>query len=209
MFNWGMYAPYYEEAKRKEHTDIIEELKSKGYVVKSSLITTYNVYDENNKLIAHNASYEDLEELCGENTKTREWAIKEHRKMWKWISRQIMKDYKEHCSIKKIYSYKELYIENNFKNKYIHNKCFCCGYAREYDFDICYNYCPLYWNAENTEENCIYGYYGSILKIFNNATKNLVTVGSVDEYSTCEEGARRLAKMAYKIAMLEERKDNV
>mgnify|MGYP007106417683 CR=1 FL=1 len=41
-------------------------------------------------------------------------------------------------------------------------------------------------------------------EIFNNATIYLK-----GEYIACEEVARRLSKMAYKIAMLEERKDNV
>lgn len=141
---------------------------------------------------------------------SREQAIKEHRKMWKWISRQIMKDYKETHSIKTITIYKKIYLENNFKNEYISGSCFCCEYAHSKSrFQRCTDNCPLYWNLENTEESCTGGYYCSINKIFNIVTTDLVTVGLVDEYMVCEEGAKRLSKMAYKIAMLEERKDNV
>lgn len=141
---------------------------------------------------------------------TREQAIMEHRKMWKWISRQIMKDYKENYSIKDINSYKKIYLDNNFKNEYIACSCFCCQYATNKNrIQACVNNCPLYWNAENTEENCMKGYYSSVNRILHKAIIGFVTVGSVDEYIVCEEGAKKLSRMAYKIAMLEERKDNV
>lgn len=137
---------------------------------------------------------------------TKEQAITEHRKMWKWISRQIMKDWKEKCSIKTISNYKYIYIENNFENEYIHNNCFCCEYVNsEHYLNRCTCSCPLYWNDENTETSCTGGYYSSINKIFRKYIKYIIQ----DKYIICEEGARRLAKMAYKIAMLEERKDNV
>ena len=140
---------------------------------------------------------------------TREQAIEEHRKMWKWISRQIMKDYKETHSIKKIIIYKKIYLENNFKNEYIVCDCFCCQYAKNKSIlQRCTSNCPLYWNDENTEKRCIKGYYGSLNKIFKNTTAYLVTVSSADEYIVCEEEAKRLSRMTYKIAMLEERKDN-
>lgn len=135
---------------------------------------------------------------------TREQAIEEHRKMWKWISRQIMKDYKEQCLIKNIVSYKKLYIKNNFKNEYVRNSCFCCDYAySKSQYDNCL-FCPLYWNDENTEEDCTEGYYHLIYEFFHN-----ITICSREGYSVCEEGAKKLSEMAYKIAMLEERKDNV
>jgi hypothetical protein len=145
---------------------------------------------------------------------TREQAIAEHRKMWKWISRQIMKDYKENYSIKTIVSYKKIYIENNFKNEYVRSSCFCCSYGFSkyiYDesaFGICYS-CPLYWNTECTKTECTKGYYGSLNRIFNNATIGLVTKDSTEEYFVCEGAVKKLSRMAYKIAMLEERKDNV
>lgn len=139
---------------------------------------------------------------------TREQAIAEHRKMWKWISRQIMKDYKEQRSIKAIVKYKKIYLENNFKNEYIVGNCFCCQYAENKSIlQRCTDNCPLYWDSENTEE-CIRGYYGSINKIFNSITIGSINKDSTEGYFICEERAKRLSKMAYKIAMLEERKDN-
>ena len=194
--------------------DIIKELENKGYSVKINLFNRiFNLYDSENNLVAFNVNYEDLKDLkalCDEKFRTREWAIKQHRKMWKWISRQIMKDYKETHSIKTIVSYKKIYLENNFKNVIIENSCFCCEYAHSKSrIQRCVDNCPLYWNVENTKKGCTKGYYGSINKIFNNVTTDLVTVGSVDEYYTCEEGVKRISRMAYKIAMLEERKDNV
>lgn len=136
---------------------------------------------------------------------TREQTITEHRKMWKWISRQIMKDYKEQYLIKAIASYKKIYLENNFKNEYIRQNCFCCNYAYDKSLwnlcSIC-SFCPLYWNAENTEKSCTKGYYGSLHRTFNN-----ITVYSKGKYFVCEEGAKKLSRMAYKIAMLEERKE--
>jgi hypothetical protein len=137
---------------------------------------------------------------------TREQAIAEHRKMWKWISRQIMKDYKEQYSIKYITRYKCIYLKNNFKNEHVRNSCFCCDYAYSKSSYIICSFCPLYWNAECTEIECTEGYCGSISKIFSNATIGLVTKDSTEEYLVCEEGAKRLSRMAYKIAMLEERK---
>lgn len=140
---------------------------------------------------------------------TREQAITEHRKMWKWISRQIMKDYKENYSIKTIVSYKNIYLENNFKNEHVRNSCFCCDYAySKLSYIIC-SFCPLYWNAECTEIECEEGYYGSINKIFNDVTIGSVNKDSTEEYLVCEEVVKKLSRMAYKIAMLEERKDNV
>ena len=137
---------------------------------------------------------------------TKEQAIKEHRKMWKWISRQIMKDYKENYSIKDIASYKKIYLENNFENEYIYNNCFCCEYA-----GIQYRCvsCLIYWNDDNTSKISMEGYYGSLNKIFYSITIDSVNKDSIEEYFVCEGGAKKLSKMAYKIAMLEERKDNV
>lgn len=141
---------------------------------------------------------------------TREQAITEHRKMWKWISRQIMKDYKEQCSIKSIVRYKRIYLKNNFKNEYIYNSCFCCEYAKcKNGVQECINNCPIYWNDDNTSKLCDMGYYSSINKIFNNVTIGSVNKDSIEEYFVCEGAVKKLSRMAYKIAMLEERKDNV
>ena len=41
---------------------------------------------------------------------TKERAIAEHRKMWLWISRQIMKDYSASRMVRVIYLYKREYL---------------------------------------------------------------------------------------------------
>lgn len=55
---------------------------------------------------------------------TREQAIEEHRKMWLWISRQIMKDYVANEKVRTIYSYKCDYLNCNFPNEKVKSKCF-------------------------------------------------------------------------------------
>ena len=132
---------------------------------------------------------------------TREQAIAEHRKMWLWISRQIMKDYVANEKVKIIYFYKCDYLNKVYPNEMITSKCFCCEYVRQTSKNrYCYKDCPLYWNDRNTIFNCFesLGYYDVINKI-------------VFSYLTCQdtyykiskEEAKRFARMAYKIAMLQ------
>lgn len=47
---------------------------------------------------------------------TREQAIAEHRKMWLWISRQIMKDYSVDRTVKTAYLYKCDYLNKAYPN---------------------------------------------------------------------------------------------
>lgn len=132
---------------------------------------------------------------------TREQAIAEHRKMWLWISRQIMKDYVKDKQVRTIYSYKCVYLNKNYPNEKIASKCFCCEYA--YQTSGCYCSCPLWWNDEHTATECVspfeHGYYGVITNILKESF-------SVEGHAfiTLEE-AKRAARMAYKIAMLDEK----
>lgn len=110
---------------------------------------------------------------------TKERAIAEHRKMWLWISRQIMKDYLANRTVREIYSY----------------KCFCCEYVKQSGID-CYKDCPLYWNDKCTERTYCehFGYY-SIINRISIMCHNFCTFKEV----------KKMAIMAYKIAMLEEK----
>ena len=129
---------------------------------------------------------------------TREQAIAEHRKMWLWISRQIMKDYVANEKVRTIYSYKCDYLNCNFPNEKVKSKCFCCEYAAQHS-GSCYKDCPLYWNDRNTILTCCesLGYYDVINKIpFSYLT------GQDEYYRISNEEAKRMARMAYKIAML-------
>lgn len=137
---------------------------------------------------------------------TREQAIAEHRKMWLWISRQIMKDYVKNRMVITIYSYKRNYLNKVYPNERVEAKCFCCEYTKQvgdYSGANCRIHCPLYWNDKHTALTCDdffeHGYYDII-------TDNLKESFSVEGYVfvTLEE-AKRAARMAYKIAMLDEK----
>lgn len=97
---------------------------------------------------------------------TKERAIAEHRKMWLWISRQIMKDYLANRTVREIYSYKCDYLNKVYPNEIIYYKCFCCEYVKQSGID-CYKDCPLYWNNKHTEYTCSehFGYYNIITRI--------------------------------------------
>jgi hypothetical protein len=126
---------------------------------------------------------------------TKEQAIAEHRKMWLWISRHIMKDYLANKTVREIYFYKCDYLNKVYPNEMITNKCFCCDYVEQSGID-CYKDCPLYWNNKHTEYTCSehFGYYNIIARIST----------MCHNFCTFKE-AKKMAIMAYKIAMLEER----
>lgn len=136
---------------------------------------------------------------------TREQAITEHRKMWLWISRQIMKDYVKDKQVRTIYSYKCVYLNKNYPNEKIASKCFCCEYEVQHGMS-CYKDCPLYWNDECTAFTCDdffnHGYYDVITDI----TRDSYIIQR-NTFVTLEE-AKRAARMAYKIAMLDEKEKN-
>lgn len=102
---------------------------------------------------------------------TREQAIEEHRKMWLWISRQIMKDYVANEKVRTIYSYKCDYLNCNFPNEKVKSKCFCCEYVIQHG-ESCREDCLLYWNDKCTEFVCndYFGYYNIITNIIKNRT---------------------------------------
>jgi len=54
---------------------------------------------------------------------TKEQAIAEHRKMWRWIAKETKKQ-------QRIIG-KEEYLERYFPEDYIYNGCFCCEYGRQ------------------------------------------------------------------------------
>lgn len=131
---------------------------------------------------------------------TREQAIAEHRRMWLWISRQIMKDYVENRMVRTIYSYKCVYLDEVYPNERILSKCFCCEYVTQHGIKCCKD-CPLYWNDKHTALTCDdfteHGYYNVITDIVSYSVEGYAFV-------TLEE-AKRAARMAYKIAMLDEK----
>lgn len=127
---------------------------------------------------------------------TKEQAIAEHRKMWLWISRQIMKDYVANEKVRTIYSYKCDYLNCNFPNEKVKSKCFCCEYVIQHG-ESCSEDCLLYWNYKCTEFVCndYFGYYNIITNIIKKP------YSARYDFATLEE-AKRMSRMAYKIAML-------
>lgn len=137
---------------------------------------------------------------------TREQAITEHRKMWLWISRQIMKDYVKNRMVRTIYSYKSNYLNKVYPNERVEARCFCCEYTKQvgdYSGANCRIHCPLYWNDKHTALTCDdfieHGYYNVITDIVSYSVEGYAFV-------TLEE-AKKAARIAYKIAMLDEKKD--
>ena len=79
---------------------------------------------------------------------TREQAITEHRKMWRWVAEQ----YKNECNIDP-YQLKKIYLlKNGYDDSFlIQSRCFLCEYVRELRYGGC-NSCPLIWGIA---ENCM------------------------------------------------------
>lgn len=84
---------------------------------------------------------------------TREQAIEEHRKMWRWIAEQYRKGRNE-----LIIDLKVEYITNNFWKDDILNNCFCCEYARNqadiYECVRC-DCCPIEWKSHVEQFPCV------------------------------------------------------
>lgn len=124
---------------------------------------------------------------------TKERAIAEYRKMWLWISKQIMKDYLANRTIRTVFLYKMKYMNKVYPNEMIECNCFCCEYV-EQSGKNCEEDCPLYWNDKHTKRTC-----GE-----RNSYYNIIYNNSICCTCTFKE-AKRMARMAYKIAILEEK----
>lgn len=117
---------------------------------------------------------------------TREQAITEHRKMWRWIAEQ----YENECDIdpyqlKKIYFLKNGYDDSSL----IRNRCFLCEYVKEL-YGGCNN-CPLIWG---TIEGCMgisdehRGLYGQLMDCYLNP----------GDMKKCAKLARQIAELPEK-----------
>lgn len=80
---------------------------------------------------------------------TKEQAIAEHRKMWRWIAEET----KKRREIVK----EEDYIKKYFQRDVILCHCFCCEYTSQRggcaDLFFC-EFCPIDWNSECDELMC-------------------------------------------------------
>lgn len=119
---------------------------------------------------------------------TKEQAIAEHRKMWRWIAVETLKREKM--------VYKEDYLEKYFPDEDICYDCFCCEYGKQKtnsEEDIRCNFCPLDWGSDCSTTQCIDKSYP--------ADDNLFILW---EFTSDWKFAAKLAKQ---IAELPERKD--
>ena len=127
---------------------------------------------------------------------SREEAIENHRKMWKWIAEETLKREKIVC--------KEEYLEEYFPDESIRSGCFCCEYGKQKtnsEENIEENimckwckFCPLDWGSDCSTSQCMD-------KSFFNDNSNLFALFA--KTSSWEEAA----KLAKQIAELPERKD--
>ena len=83
---------------------------------------------------------------------TREQAIAEHRKMWRWIAEETEKQ--KRCMGKEDYIYFSEYC--TIAEDLLHN-CFCCEYAyitANSDLDNMCKFCPIDWRSSETKYMC-------------------------------------------------------
>lgn len=150
----------------------------------------------------------------------REQAIREHREMWLWISKQVMKNRKigepiNINSLKKEYlSRNELYNLFVATGTQFYEHCFCCTFAQQVNslqrskitgaISCCY--CPINWERERNGEirllcSSRIGLYSVVVRMSRDYTVNFI-------YRTARQSermARRIAKICYKIATLPEK----
>ena len=116
---------------------------------------------------------------------TREQAITEHRKMWRWIAEQYENesDISPH-QLKKIYLLKNGYGDSFL----ILNRCFLCEYAKELWYAECRS-CPLIWGTTdcmgNSDEHS--GLYGQLIDCYLNR-----------DIEKCAQLARQIAELPEK-----------
>lgn len=152
----------------------------------------------------------------------KEQAIREHRKMWLWISKQVMKNRRTGEPINIDLLKKDYLSRNEIYNHFVatgtqfYEDCFCCTFAlqiytlrkkRGRNSTDCYcHFCPINWQRKSGVHLAYFcyhyiGLYSIVIRKSREYSGNLV-------YRTSEESekiARRIAKICYKIATLPEK----
>ena len=119
---------------------------------------------------------------------TKEQAIEEHRKMWRWIAEETEKRQK--------IVHKEDYFKEYFPAEIIFCNCFCCEYAvRISGISEC-KFCPIDWDSKYNHCMCM--------------NKNFRHDGlySLWGFATSCDDWKEAAELARQIAELPERKLN-
>lgn len=95
-------------------------------------------------------------------TLTREQAIAEHRKMWRWIATETEKESRKVL--------KQDYLEQNgYSGISLCYSCFLCEFTSQRDKWLDCSLCPIDWDSEKDSGMCQYksprklGYYGEWL----------------------------------------------
>lgn len=115
-----------------------------------------------------------------------------------------MKDYVTDKQVRTIYSYKCVYLNNVYPNERIKSRCFCCEYVTQHG-TMCHKDCPLYWNDECTAFVCDEFYEHGYYDVITDITRDSYSIQR-NTFVTIEE-AKRMVRMAYKIAMLDEKEN--
>lgn len=123
---------------------------------------------------------------------TKRAAISMHKEMWIWIAEEIARN---KCVMVIEYLKVEFCIASNANPK---NLCFCCEYASQEDWlGVVYcSKCPVVWR-NNVSARCYMAEYSRITRF----------AGLTAEERYIEKNWKKQAKLAYKIAMLPERKE--
>lgn len=82
---------------------------------------------------------------------TKEEAVDEHRRMWKWIAEETVEREELVC--------KEEYLKIYFPDDDIEFNCFCCEYGIQNGFEQC-SHCPIDWDSKCSRWQCL-NYYRS------------------------------------------------
>lgn len=135
---------------------------------------------------------------------TKHEALQWHKKMWIWIAREIA----SHKKVMDIGELKDEFINNELGNyAIVRSSCFCCQYAikikrisRGDGFKTFCDYCPIDWGCKTNAFMC------------EDKNKGGDGLGlwwrcRLCYYNKNKGGWKKQSKLAYKIAMLPERKD--
>lgn len=127
---------------------------------------------------------------------TKQQAVEEHRKMWRWIAEQTEKQQRY---ITKVDYLEQLEIP---KSEYPHSNCFCCEYGKNTRISL--GYCD---NAENTCKFCPIDWDSTEIE-FMCQNKDSTHDNLYYSWVKCkiDEDLQQAAKLAKQIAELPERK---
>ena len=119
---------------------------------------------------------------------SREEAIENHRKMWKWIAEETLKREKIVC--------KEEYLEEYFPNEDICYDCFCCEYGKQktnseenIEENIRCKFCPLDWGSDCSTAQCMDKSY------YNDNSNLFALLAKISNWKEAAELAKQIAEL--------------